>query len=189
MDATDLDEVLLVLQELCESAISAFKRELQKIRTGRASAGILEGIEVDYYGNKTPLQHLGQVSSPEPRQLLVQVFDAGAIESVEKAIRSSDLGFNPSRDGNTLRINVPTLTEDSRKEIVKVLHKLAEEMRVSVRSHRRDANDTIKKLEKDKVLTKDDVKLGMEKVQEVIDSHISKIDSMLSAKEAEILAV
>lgn len=189
MDASNEEEVLLVLEEQCDSAIAAFKREMQKIRTGRASTGILEGIDVDYYGSKTPLQHLGQVSSPEPRQLIVQVFDAGAVESVEKAIRSSDLGFNPSRDGNTLRILVPPLTEESRRDIVKVLHKLAEEMRISVRNSRREANDTIKKLEKDNAMTKDDVKRGMDKVQEVIDAHIRTIDSMLVAKEAEIMEV
>jgi ribosome recycling factor len=189
MDATDVDEVLLMLQDLCDSAISAFKRELQRIRTGRASAGLLEGIDVEYYGSKTPLQHLGQISSPEPRQLNVQVFDTGAVEAVEKAIRSSDLGFNPSREGNTLRINVPPLTQESRKEIVRMLHKLAEDMRISIRNHRRDANDTLKKLEKDNVLTKDEGKRGMDKVQECIDSHISMVDKMLSVKEAEIMEV
>ena len=189
MDASDLDDVMLFLEEQCDSAIGAFKRELQKIRTGRASAGLLEGIEVEYYGSRTPLQHLGQVSSPEARQLVVQVFDTGAVESVEKAIRSSDLGFNPSREGNTLRINVPPLTEESRRDIVRLLHKLAEEMRVSIRNHRRDANDALKKLEKDSTLTKDEVKKGMEKVQVVIDSHIATIDKMLSQKEAEIMEV
>jgi ribosome recycling factor len=189
MDAADIDEVQLILQEQCESAVSAFKRELQRMRTGRASTSLLEGIDVDYYGSKTPLQHLGQVSSPEPRQLLVQVYDASAVESVEKAIRSSDLGFNPSRDGSTLRILVAPLTEESRKDIVKHLHKLAEEIRISVRNHRREANDALKKLEKDGELTKDDVKRGLEKVQGIIDGHISTIDEMLAVKEAEVMEV
>ncbi|MCB0324316.1 MAG: ribosome recycling factor [Bdellovibrionales bacterium] len=183
------EEVLEQLEEQCESTVQAFKRDLQKMRTGRASTSLLEGVDVDYYGSRTPLVHLGQISSPEPRLLVVQVYDASAVESVEKAIRSSDLGFNPSRDGNTLRIKVAALTEESRKEIVRHLHKLAEEIRISVRNHRREANDLLKKLEKDGDLAKDDSKRSQDKVQKSVDEYIAKIDQLLVAKEKEVMEV
>ena len=144
---------------------------------------------VDYYGAKTQLSHLGQVSSPEARQLVVQIYDNNAVESVEKAIRSADLGFNPSREGNTLRINVPPLTEQSRKEIVKMLHKMAEEIKVSIRNHRREANDQIKAGEKEGDVSKDDAKRVMESVQAQTDEFIKQVDVHLAAKEAECMEV
>lgn len=183
------DDILEMLAVQCDESVQAFKRELQKMRSGRASASLLEGIDVDYYGSRTPLNRLGQVSSPEPRLLVVQVYDAGAVAAVDKAIRSSDLGFNPSRDGNTLRINVPALTEETRRDIARHLNKLAEEMRVSVRNHRREANDELKKLEKNGDLAKDDSKRYQDKVQTTIDEYIAKIDAMLAAKEKEIMEV
>lgn len=185
----DINDILELHKEECEGAITAFKRDLQKMRTGRASASILEGVMVDYYGAKTPLIQLGQVSSPEARQLLVQVYDANAVESVEKAIRTSDLGFNPARDGNTLRINVPPLTEESRKEIVRHLHKMAEDIRISVRNHRRDCNDEVKKAEKDGSSTKDDTKRGLDQIQKQTDKYIAEVDALLQAKESECMEV
>jgi len=189
VDADNVEEIIETHALECEETFEAFKRDLQKLRTGKASTGLVEGIVVDYYGAKTALGHLGQISTPEPRLISIQVFDAGSIDSIEKAIQTSGLGFNPSRDGNTIRITVPALTEDSRKEIVKHLHKLAEEKRVSIRNHRRDANDAIKKLEKDKTVTKDDVKRHLDSIQKQTDKHVAEIDSLLKAKEEECMVV
>jgi len=184
-----VQEVLSKHAEECNASIAAFKRDLQKVRTGRASGSILENVQVDYYGSKTPLVHLGQISTPEPRLIMIQVYDANAAPAVEKAIQTAGLNFNPSREGNTIRIVVPPLTEDSRKEIVRRLHKLAEDMRVSVRNHRRDANDAIKKIEKEGGIMKDDVTKTTDKVQKQTDTSIVEIDKLLQAKEAECMEV
>lgn len=182
-------EVLSKLAEECNAAIAAFKRDLQKVRTGRASGSIIENIQVDYYGTKTALSHLGQISTPEPRLIMIQIYDSGAVAAAEKAIQTAGLNFNPSREGNTIRVMVPPLTEDSRKEIVKRLHKLAEDMRVSVRNHRRDANDAMKKIEKEGGITKDDVTKTSDKIQKQTDASIAEIDKLLVAKEAECMEV
>ena len=189
MEPKDANEVIAQQQQKSQNSITAFKRDLQKLRTGRASASLLEGIMVDYYGTKTALSHLGQVSVPEARQLVVQVYDANAVSSVEKAIKSSDLGFNPARDGNTLRITVPQLTEQTRKEVVRHLHKMAEEIRVSIRNHRREANEQLKKLEKDGELAQDQAKKMLEKVQKQTDTLIAEVDKLLAVKEAEVMEV
>lgn len=173
----------------CDSTITAFKRDLQKVRSGRASSGLVENIQVEHYGSRTPLLRLGQISVPEARMIVVQVYDTSAIQSIEKAIHSSGLGLNPARDGNIIRISVPALTEETRKEIVRHLSKLAEEIRVSVRNHRRDANDALKKLEKDGVLSKDDSKKSQDVVQKQTDAAIQQVDALLKAKEAECLEV
>jgi len=183
------DGVIKKLQEQCAASITAFKRDMQKVRTGRASSGLLENIQVDYYGSKTQLTHLAQISTPEARMIIVQVYDASAVASVEKAIKLSDLGFNPMKEGNTLRVSIPSLTQEVRKEIIKHLGKTGEEMRISVRNHRRDANEVLKKLEKDGGVTKDEAKKLVEKVQKQIDSTIAEIDKLLVAKEAEISEV
>lgn len=183
------DSVIAKLQEQCSASLAAFKRDLQKVRTGRASSGLLENVMVDYYGSKTQLMHLAQISAPEPRMLVVQVYDASAVQAIEKAVKTSELGFNPMREGNTLRVSVPALTEEVRREIVKHLHKMAEEMRVGVRNHRRDANDILKKMEKDGEVTKDDSKKYQDRVQKQIDQSIVEIDKLLAQKEAEIVEV
>jgi ribosome recycling factor len=189
MQPKDANEVLSEHEKQCQAALVAFKRDLQKLRTGRASAALVEGLQVDYYGAKTALSHLAQISTPESRQILVQVYDNNAVVAVDKAIRSSDLGFNPARDGNTLRITVPALTEESRKEIVKHLHKMGEEIRVSVRNHRRDANELLKKFEKAGDLTKDDAKKSLDRVQKLTDQYIQEVDKHLAAKEKECMEV
>lgn len=189
MEPKDAEEVLLEHEAECDGALSAFMRDLKKMRTGRASASLLEGITVDYYGAKTPLMHLGQVTAPEPRLIVVQVYDANAVSSVEKAIQSSDLGFNPARDGNTLRITVPPLTEETRKEVVRHLHKMAEDIRISIRNHRRDANDCLKKAEKEGGLAQDEAKRCLDKVQKQTDRFIAEVDKLLAAKEAECMEV
>jgi ribosome recycling factor len=172
-------------EEGCKSTLLAFKKELQKVRTGRASAGMLEGISVDYYGSKTPLVHLGQISTPEARIIQIQVFDSGAAVPVEKAIQAAGLGFNPSREGNTLRIVVPVLTSEARKDIVKFMHKIAEDARISIRNHRKDANDHLKKFEKD--VSKDEIKRFQDKIQKTTDASTHEIDELLKVKEKEIL--
>ncbi len=182
-------EILTNHDNECKGAISAFKRDLQKVRTGRASGSLLEGIQVDYYGSKTPLVHLGQITTPEPRLIVVQIYDTNAASAVEKAIQGAGLGFNPSREGNTIRVVVPPLTEESRKEIVKRLHKLAEDIKVSIRNHRRDANDGLKALEKEGSLAKDDVNKSQDRVQKQTDAAIAEVDKLLQAKEAECMEV
>lgn len=189
MDSKTVDGVLTELSEECKNAVAAFKRELQKVRTGRASAGLIEGVMVEHYGSKMQLSHLGQISTPEPRLILINVFDSSAASAVEKAIQSAGLGFNPSREGNSIRIVLQPLTQEARKDIVRHLHKMTEEMRVSVRNHRRDANDLAKRLEKDGDFTKDDTKRCQERVQKQVDSTIQEIDKLLAAKEAEIMEV
>lgn len=185
----DLDMVLEEHRESCDGAISAFRRELQKVKTGRASTGLVEGLIVDYYGSKTPLGHLGQISTPESRTILIQAYDAKSCPAIEKAIQGSSLGLNPSRDGNTIRISIPALTEESRKEIVKMLNKMAEDIKISIRNHRRDANDKLKCLEKDGQITKDDNKKAQEKIQKQTDKHIADVDVILKSKEEECLEV
>ncbi|HMO16889.1 MAG TPA: ribosome recycling factor [Oligoflexia bacterium] len=189
MSAEEINTLLKTLEEKSDQTIQVYKRDLKKVRTGRASASLLDSIQVDYYGSKTALTHLAQVSAPEPRLIVVSVYDSGAIDSVEKAIRSSDLGLNPARDGNTIRVNVPSLTEESRKELVRHLHKHAEEVRVAVRAHRRDINDSVKKLEKQGGITQDEIKKALESVQKKTDSFISVIDDLLKEKEAELMTI
>lgn len=185
----ELDLVYSSHQENCTKSVAVFKKDLQKIRSGRASASMLESVFVDYYGARTALSHLGQISSPEPRMLSMQVYDQSAVEACEKAIRSADLGLNPSREGNALRIMIPPLTEETRRDVVRRLHKMAEDIRVSIRNHRRDANEDLKSLEKDGSLSKDDSKKAQDKVQKITDEAIKQVDLLLKEKEAECMEV
>lgn len=173
----------------CEQTAKHFRTELTHLRTGRASTALLETIHVDYYGTSVPLQSLGLIGAPEPRLLTVQVYDKGAVEAVEKAIQSSDLGLNPARDGNLLRIPIPALTEDRRKEMIKKIHRMAEESKVSVRNHRRDQIEHLKKAEKNKELSEDLLKKAQEEVQKITDKYIAEIDQILAAKEKEVMEV
>jgi ribosome recycling factor len=177
------------LQGHCQKTVEHFKRDLSKMRSGRAQTGLVENVMVDYYGTSVPLIQLGMINTPEPRLLTIQVYDANAVASVEKAIMQSDLGLNPSRDGNLIRLLIPALTDERRKELVKKLHKLAEEARVSMRNHRRDAIDLLKKQEKDKEITEDQLHRGQTEIQKITDKFISEIDSLLEVKEKEMLEV
>ena len=159
------------------------------MRSGRASTALLEGLHVDYYGTSVPLMQLGMVNAPEPRLLTVQIYDRGAVDAVEKAIQSSELGLNPSRDGNLLRIVIPSLTEERRKDLIKKLHKMGEEAKVAIRNHRRDQIDFLKKQEKDKAISEDDLRKASEDVQKVTDKYTSEIDHVLAAKEKEMMEV
>ncbi|KHD86526.1 ribosome recycling factor [Heyndrickxia ginsengihumi] len=182
-------EVINVAKEKMSKAIQAFSRELASIRAGRASASLLDKITIDYYGAPTPINQLASVSVPEARLLVVQPYDKTIVGEIEKAILKSDLGITPNSDGTVIRLAIPALTEERRKELVKVVKKDAEEAKVAVRNIRRDANDELKKLEKNGEITEDELRNFSDNVQKVTDEHISKIDEMSKTKEKEIMEV
>jgi len=183
------DEVIELARQEMDGAVNAFRHELSRVRTGRASTGLLEGLQVNYYGAKTPLRQLAGLAAPEPRLLVVTPYDKGAMGEIEKAIRTSDLGLNPINDGKLIRVPIPELNEERRRDLVKHVRKLAEEFRVSVRNHRRDANDMLKQENKDKQITDDELRAGEAKVQQLTTDHIERVDKVLAAKEAEIMEV
>jgi ribosome recycling factor len=183
------DEVIELARQEMDGAVNAFRHELSRVRTGRASTGLLEALQVNYYGAKTPLRQLAGLAAPEPRLLVVTPYDKGAMGEIEKAIRTSDLGLNPINDGKIIRVPIPELNEERRRDLVKHVRKLAEEFRVSVRNHRRDANDMLKQENKDKQITDDELRAGEAKVQQLTTEHIEKVDKVLAAKEAEIMEV
>ncbi|WP_417202107.1 ribosome recycling factor [Acetoanaerobium sticklandii] len=177
------------LEEKMEKTIAVLKDELLTIRAGRANPNMLDRVMVDYYGTMTPLKQMAGVSSPEPRTILIQPWDKSAMGSIEKAIISSDLGFNPTNDGNSIRINIPQLTEERRKDLIKLVAKTGEQAKVAIRNERREANEAIKKMEKTSELTEDDSKKAQDEVQKLTDSHIKMIDDMLAKKEKDIMEV
>jgi ribosome recycling factor len=172
-----------------ERSIEAFRKELGKVRTGRASFSLLDGVKVDYYGTPTPLQQVGTLSVPESRLITVTPWDTKMIGPIEKAIQGSGLGLNPSSDGKTVRIPIPPLTEERRRELAKVVRKMAEDARVAVRNVRREAIEKLKDREKKKEISEDVVKRGQERIQKETDAHVKKIDEILKSKEQEILEV
>jgi len=169
--------------------LNVLKAELSSLRAGRANAQVLDRIAVDYYGTMTPINQLGNISTPEPRMLIISLWDAKMIPAVEKAIQKSDLGINPANDGKVIRLVFPELTEERRKELVKTVRKKGEESKVAIRNVRRDLNDQIKKQKKDGEITEDDQKKLEEKGQKLTDEFIKDIDAILTAKEKEILSV
>ncbi len=172
-----------------DRALEALKKDLASIRTGRASLAIFDGINVDYYGVPTPINQVATMAIPESRLITIQPWDPKLISDIEKAIQKSDLGLNPSNDGKIIRIAIPPLTEERRKQIIKHVHKRVEEARVSARNARRDGNDDIKKLEKEKQISEDDSKRSLEEIQKMTDSYIKRIDEIMSHKEAELMEV
>ncbi len=172
-----------------EKAIADLQHEMASIRTGRASVNLLDGIRVDYYGTPTPLNQVATLHVPEPSMITVQPWDVSMIGAIEKAIRASDLGLNPSNDGKIIRVPIPPLTEERRKELVKKLHHMAEDHRVAMRNIRRDANEALKKLLKDKLISEDDERRALDEVQKLTDSNIAKLDQMAKLKEKEILEI
>lgn len=182
-------EVIEDLKKEMDKTVAAFRRELARTRTGRASTALLESIQAEYYGAKTPLIQLATLSAPEPRLLVVQPFDKTALAAIDKAIQQSDLGLNPVNDGKILRIPIPELTAERRKEIVRHLHKLAEDFRVSIRAHRHDAIELIKEMLKEKELTEDDTRRAREKVETATKEYLDRVDKVLKAKEEEVLSV
>ena len=183
------EDVLTSAKQDMEKTVGALRRELSHVRTGRASTSILEGITVDYYGAKTPLNQLATLSAPEATLLVVTPFDKSVIGAIEKAIKASDLGLNPLNDGKLIRIPIPPLTEERRRDLVKHVRKLAEDYRVSMRTHRRDSLEMLKELEKDKEITEDDRRHGAEKVEALTKQYIERIEQVLKVKEDEIMAV
>jgi ribosome recycling factor len=177
------------IQRRMDGAVSAFRHDLASLRTGRASSNLLDPIQVQAYGTAMPIAQVATVSVPEPRMISVSVWDKSMVGAVDRAIRESNLGFNPIMDGTTLRIPLPELTEERRKELVKIAHGYAENARVAVRHVRRDGMDTLKKAQKDGDISEDDQRVQSDKLQKLTDDTISTIDSMLSVKETEIMQV
>lgn len=183
------DAIFAESRQKMQNSIDAFRRDLAKLRAGKATPALLDGIRVEAYGSQTPLNQVGSVGAPEPRLLVVQPWDKSLIGAIERAIKASDLGLNPSNDGVVVRVPIPALTEERRKELVKVAHGYAEDCRISVRNARRDANNALKKAHKDGDLTEDQEKRGHDRVQELTDTRIKEVDGILAAKEQEILEI
>jgi ribosome recycling factor len=172
-----------------EGAVDDFRRKMATIRTGRAATSILDTVMVDYYGTPTPLNQMASVHAPEPQMLTVQPWDQTQIGAVEKAIRGADLGLNPSNDGKLVRVPIPPLTEERRKQLAKQIHEIAEEHRTAIRNVRRDANDRLKKMLKDKTISEDAERDSLQEIQKLTDSHIGRIDELAKTKEQEVLSV
>lgn len=184
-----MKEIMADAKERMDKSIEALKNDFNTIRTGRASASLFDKLKVEYYGTPTPLNQVATISIPEARLVVIQPWDPSIIGEIEKAIQKSELSLNPSNDGKVIRINIPPLTEERRKEYVKMAKNMAEQARVAVRNIRRDANDGIKKKEKDSDITEDQSKKGLDDVQEKTDKHIEQVDKLLEEKEKEIMEI
>jgi ribosome recycling factor len=184
-----IDEIFEDLKDRMGKSIESLKREYSRLRTGRASISLLDGIRVSYYDTPTPLNQMASLAVPEPRLIVIQPWDKTAIEDIEKAILKSELGLTPINDGKVIRISIPPLTEERRKELVKVARKMSEENKVAIRNIRRDANEMLKDLKKEKEITEDDVYRSQEEVQKTAEQFISQVDELCAAKEKEILEI
>lgn len=184
-----LEELQTKTQEKMDKALQALRNELTNIRTGRATPSLLDQVKVDYYGASTPVTQVANVSVPEPRMIVIQPWDRSLLKTIEKAIMTSDLGLNPNNDGTVIRLNLPLLTEERRKELVKVVNKKGEASRVEIRNIRRDFNDAVKKQVKAKEITEDDAKDATDFSQKLTDKYTKKIDDVLAQKEKEVMAV
>lgn len=184
-----LEEVFKELRAGIDKAIEALRRDLSKVRTGRAHAGMLDSIRVDYYGVSTPLQQMATVGVPEPRLITIKPWEKGQAKAIDKAIRDSDLGLNPQVDGELIRIPIPALTEERRKEMVKLTRKYGEESKVAVRKYRREANEMIDALDKDGDVGGDEAERARKKVEELVAEGTSKVDTVIASKEKDILEV
>ena len=182
-----IDDIYQDTRESMGKSIEALDRELKRVRTGRASLSILDGIKVDYYGTLTPLNQMATLAVPESRLITIQPWDVSVIKDIEKAILKSDLGLTPANDGKILRISIPPLTEERRKELVKLVHKMCEDHKVSVRNARRDSNEFLKSLKKDGDISEDEAFKAQEEVQKITDEHVKLIDECYTKKEKEIL--
>jgi ribosome recycling factor len=185
MDGTLLQDT----EQHMDKSVEVLRHNLATIRTGRANPTIIEHLSVDYYGAPTPLQLLASISSPDPRQLVVQPYDRTALGAIEKAIRQSDLGFNPTNDGSLVRIIIPQLTEERRRDLVKAVHRRVEEAKVAIRNLRRDANDQLKKMRKDREISEDEERMVQEQLQKLTDRVTREADMIGQAKESEILEI
>lgn len=177
------------MREQMEASVDAMRREFSGIRTGKATTTLLDMVRVDAYGSKMPLNQVATVNTPEPRMLIVQPWDKGLIGEVERGIQAADLGLNPSNDGNIIRVPIPPLSEERRKDMVRLLHKMAEEGRISVRHARQEANKEIKQRQQDNEISEDGARRQLDQVQEITDEYVSRIDDLMKAKEAEVMEV
>ena len=184
-----VDEIFEDLNDRMGKSVEALKRDYNRLRTGRASVSLLDGIKVSYYDTPTPLNQMASLAIPEPRLIVIQPWDKTAIGEIEKAILKSELGLTPMNDGKVIRISIPPLTEERRKELVKVARKMAEDNKVAIRNIRRDANDMLKDLKKEKEITEDELYRTQEEVQKITDQFISQVDELCTAKEKEILEI
>ena len=182
-----INEIFENAKQRMNKAIEHCSKEMSQIRTGRASTSLLDNIKVDYYGTLTPLNNIAHISTPDPQLIVIQPFDPTSLELIEKTIISSDLGLNPNNDGNVIRLNIPTLTEERRKELIKVVHGYAENGKVSIRNIRRDMNDQLKK-EKENNLSEDNYKRALDNIQELTNESVDTIDEILKDKEKDILS-
>lgn len=185
----DKDAVILDAEERMEKAVNNLDKEFAKLRTGRASGALVDGIKADYYGTPTPISQMASVAVPDSRTITIQPWDKGGFAAVEKAILKSDLGLTPVNDGKIIRVSIPPLTEERRKDLVKVSRKYAEDAKVAVRNVRRDANEHLKKLEKDKAISEDDLKKATEEVQKLTDKYVAEADKKCQSKEKEIMDI
>ena len=185
----DIKEIINDARRRMDSAVEDSRKKLASVRTGRATVSLLDGVQVEYYGTQMPLNQVATIHAPEPTMLTVQPFDPTQLGPIEKAIRASELGLNPSNDGKLIRVPIPPLTEERRRQMVKVVHEIAEEHRTAVRNIRRDANDHLKKMLKDKTISEDNEKDALDQVQKLTDQHISRINEVSENKEKEVMTV
>ena len=186
---TTTDDVLLDVEDKMDKAVEALKRDLNTLRTGRATPSLIENISVDYYGTPTPLKQIASISAPDARAILVQPWDRQSLREIEKSLMKSDMGFNPSNDGNIVTVPIPPLTTERRQDLVKVLKRKIEEGKVSVRNVRRGGQDTLRRMEKDKLASQDQVRRAQDQLQKTTDEHTKTMDQVAAAKEAEIMQV
>jgi ribosome recycling factor len=184
-----LKELSADVKRRMDQAVTGFQTNLGSIRTGRASAHMLDQVKIDYYGTPTPVSQMAQVSTPEAQLILIQPWDPSVIKEIEKALQTSDLGLNPQSDGKVIRVPIPPMTEERRRDVVKHLNKVLEEQRTAVRNVRRDGNDTLKKLAKDKKISEDEEKRALEEIQKLTDEEIKRMEEMAKRKEAEVMQV
>ncbi|MCH8029885.1 MAG: ribosome recycling factor [Candidatus Dadabacteria bacterium] len=184
-----LDEILDDAKNRMENSAQSLRNEFSKLRTGRASTSLVEDIRADYYGTQTPLNQMSSISVPEPRTIIIQPWDTNAIREIEKAIQKSDLGINPTNDGKIIRLVIPNLTEERRKELVKHVGKITEDHRITIRQIRKDSNNYMKEVEKEEHISEDKVKSALTKIQSLTDDYIKKINEILGEKEKEIMEI
>ncbi|MFZ5943676.1 MAG: ribosome recycling factor [Bacillota bacterium] len=184
-----IDEILMDSEDRMQKTVEVLRKEFASLRAGRANIAILDKVQVEYYGVPTPINQMANVTAPEARLLLIQPWDKSTIPNIEKAILKSDLGLNPSSDGTVIRISIPQLTQERRKELVKMIKKKTEDARVGIRNIRRDANDTLKSLEKTKEISEDETKKAQDDVQKLTDKFISEVEKVLDNKEQEIMEI
>ncbi len=184
-----LDDVYQEVEHKMERSLDALRRDLSRIRTGRASLALLDGIKIDYYGASTPLNQVATLAVPESRLITIQPWDKSQLATIEKAIQSSDLGLTPTNDGALIRLAIPALTAERRKNLVKQVKKMGEESKIALRNVRRDGNETLKSFEKDKLVSEDDMRRGQEQVQKITDRFIANVDDIMQTKEHEVMEV